>query len=104
VRGSILGDFPEIFRPELKGGPFRERGSKDLGEWSLVVRSVAEWDFDRIPRLLSWPLRDLFLAYLAILKRDAIARYHHDLMIWAVLAPHRKESTKPPRLPRILDS
>jgi hypothetical protein len=49
-----------------------------------------------------WPLRELLLSYIAILKRDARARYEHDMLMWAVLAPHLKNPSSPPRPPRIL--
>jgi hypothetical protein len=67
-----------------------------------VVRVVAEWDPDRVRERLLWPLRELLLAYIAILKRNAEARYEHDVAVWATLAPHQKKPGSPPRLPRIL--
>jgi hypothetical protein len=51
---------------------------------------------------VTWPLRDVLLAYLAILKKEAQARYEQDLQIWAALAPHQKTPESPPRLPKIL--
>jgi hypothetical protein len=81
-----------------------ERGAQDLGEWGLVVRVVADWEPARIRERLLWPLRDLLLAYLSILKREALDRYHHDLEVWAMLAPHQKTPGSPPRPPRILKS
>jgi len=49
-------------------------------------------------------LRDLLLAYIAILKRDALARYEHDMLVWAALAPHQKNASSPPKPPRLLRS
>jgi hypothetical protein len=63
---------------------------------------VADWDPARIRECLIWPLRDLLLAYVAILKRDALDRYQHDLAVWAMLAPHQKSPGSPPKTPRIL--
>jgi hypothetical protein len=81
-----------------------ERGAEDLGEWGLVVRVVADWDPARVHERLLWSLRDLLLAYLAILRRDALERYQHDLAVWATLAPHQKSPGSPPKPPRILKS
>jgi hypothetical protein len=47
-------------------------------------------------------LRDLLLAYIAILKRQAAEAYRHDLSMWATLAPHQKKPDSPPKIPRIL--
>jgi hypothetical protein len=81
-----------------------ERGAEDLGEWGLVVRVVADWDPAQVRERLLWPLRDLLLAYIAILRRQAQDRYEHDLEVWAMLAPHQKSPGSPPRPPRILKS
>jgi hypothetical protein len=81
-----------------------ERGAQDLGEWGLTVRVVADWDPARVGERLLWPLRDLLLAYLAILKREAQQRYDQDLAVWAALAPHQKSPGSPPKPPRILKS
>jgi hypothetical protein len=69
-----------------------------------VVRVVADWDPARVRERLLWPLRDLLLGYLAILKREAQERYQHDLAVWAALAPHQKSPGSPPKPPRILRS
>lgn len=88
----------------MKGGRWRERGARDLGEWGLVVRVVADWDPDRMKERFLWPLRELLLAYVAILKSEAQERYQNDLAIWAMLAPHQKNPGSPPKAPKILRS
>jgi len=65
---------------------------------------MAAWDPERAERLMCWPLRDLLLAYIALLKREAESRYRFDLGMWARLAPHQKSETKPPKAPKILRS
>jgi hypothetical protein len=65
---------------------------------------VAKWDPAGVRESRLWPLRELLLAYLAILKRDALDRYQHDLEVWAILAPHQKNPGSPPKPPRILKS
>lgn len=69
-----------------------------------MVRVVADWDPARVKERLVWPLRDLLLAYLSILKSQLQERYEHDLQVWATLAPHQKNPGSPPRPPRILKS
>jgi hypothetical protein len=53
---------------------------------------------------MDWPIRELLLAYLSILKREAQDRYEIDLQVWAALAPHQKDPPKPPKVPKILKS
>ncbi len=88
----------------MKGGRWQERGAQDLGEWGLVLRVVADWDPERIAARALWPLRELLLAYVAFLKRQALERYENDVQVWATLAPHQDQASKPPRLPKILRS
>lgn len=78
------------------------RGAEDLGDWDLLVRELADWDFARAQELMGFPVRELLLAYLALLKERAREAYEHDLQVWAALAPHQEKPTKPPRLPGIL--
>ena len=51
---------------------------------------------------MDWPLRDLFLAYLARLRETARQTYQAELLVWAVLAPYQKRQSKPPDVPAIL--
>lgn len=51
-----------------------------------------------------WPIRELLLAYIDILKRQALERYQADMQVWATLAPHQEKQSKPPRPPKILKS
>jgi len=51
---------------------------------------------------MDWPLRDLFLNFLEILKDNARAQYRADVLVWAVLAPYSKRGSKPPAIPSIL--
>lgn len=67
-----------------------------------MVRTVAGWDPARAAQTLMWPLRDLLLAYLDILRREAMARYERDLLVWAALAPHQKNPQPAPKPPKIL--
>jgi len=70
----------------------------------MIVREVAEYDPARFDALMDWPLRDLFLAFIERLKRQARRSYEVDVLVWAVLAPYQKRQTKPPGLPAILRS
>ncbi len=69
-----------------------------------MARVVAEWDPAQARLVFRWSLRELLLAYVALLKRDALERYEADLQVWAALAPYQKSATGPPRPPRILRS
>jgi hypothetical protein len=47
-------------------------------------------------------LRDLFLAYLAILKERARLDYWARMIVWASLVPYQKRPDPQPDVPRIL--
>lgn len=51
---------------------------------------------------MAWPLRDMFLAFLARLQDRARENYELELLVWAILAPHQKRQSKPPDLPAVL--
>lgn len=69
-----------------------------------MIREVAAGDVDRALRIRDWPMRDLFLGYVEVLKRDARRIYEIDLLVWSALAPHQRRKTDPPRIPKILRS
>jgi hypothetical protein len=66
------------------------------------VLSIAGHDLDRAERVLLWPLRDMLESYVWRLRRDATDTHRHDMLVWALLAPHQKRPDKPPRRPEIL--
>lgn len=49
-----------------------------------------------------WPLREALLAFQDLLEKDAASVYAQDVQVWALLEPHRKKKSKPPKLPKIL--
>jgi hypothetical protein len=53
---------------------------------------------------MQWPVREILLAYIAVLKQQALERYQADLQVWATLAPHQEKASKPPEPPKILKS
>jgi hypothetical protein len=63
---------------------------------------MAGHDPAQFDRLMDWPLRDLFLAYIARLREAARDSYEVDLLVWAILAPHQKRVPRAPDLPAIL--
>jgi hypothetical protein len=74
-----------------------------LGEWSAVVREVADYDLDRAERIArTWPVDDVLHAYLDRLRRTAVEEHRNALVVWASLAPHLKKRTPPPATPAIL--
>jgi len=67
-----------------------------------MVRVLADYDPSRIPALLRWPLREALLCYVERLKREATIEYRHQVLVWAMTAPHVKGKQKPPGIPAIL--
>jgi hypothetical protein len=54
--------------------------------------------------VVDWPLREMFLAYIERLKRQARRSYEIDVLTWAILAPYQKRRSKAPEAPAILRS
>ncbi len=54
-------------------------------------------------RVLDWQLRDVLLAYLAWLRRQASTEFKHSQVVWALIAPHVKKPPTQPKLPAILE-
>lgn len=104
ARGELARDFRYCFARgrDVVLGTVAERGDYDLGEWGHIIRALAGYDPTAIPAVLRWPIREALLAYEHRLKRDAEQRYTHDVIVWALLAPHQKRAPKPPDLPPIL--
>jgi hypothetical protein len=67
-----------------------------------MIREVANFDPARVEVVLDWGLRDVLLAYVAILKERERTKYYVDLLLWAMLAPYVKRKERPPQLPKIL--
>lgn len=59
-------------------------------------------DYDAATRALDWPVRDLLVALVIVLRRAALADYRADRAVWAALAPYSKEKLPQPELPAIL--
>lgn len=51
---------------------------------------------------MEWPLREMFLAFLARLQERARSNYELELLVWAILAPYQKRAGKPPDVPAVL--
>lgn len=77
---------------EVEGDP--------LGEWGGIVRILARHDFDRLERVIDWPIREVLRAYMAHLRREALLQFRFESLRWAVLAPYSK--AEHPGLPGIL--
>lgn len=52
--------------------------------------------------VLGWPLRELLLAYVEIMKAEALETYRHAQLVYWVQVPNVKKPGKPPTVPRIL--
>lgn len=66
------------------------------------MRALAGFDWERMQLVMHWPLREALLAFENLLEKEAAAVYAQDVNVWALLEPHRKKKTKPPKLPKIL--
>lgn len=69
-----------------------------------MIREVGRDDHGRIREVLDWPLREVMLAYVALLKAAALRTYEMELLVWSSLAPHMRRKTDPPKIPRVLRS
>ena len=67
-----------------------------------MVRELAGWDPDRAKTIIRWPIREALLAYIARFKEEALKAFRFESLMWAVLAPHAKKKTDPPKIPAIL--
>src|SRR5690606_324129 len=89
---GIVRDFPELFQraPKNKRPSRQARGCLTYGEWNHVIRVVAGHDYERAHAVSNWPIREGLLAYVHLLRKDAIAHHRHEELVWAALDPHRK--------------
>jgi hypothetical protein len=67
-----------------------------------MVRELADWDPARAACVVRWPLREALLGYVAILRAEALKAYRFETLLWAMLAPHAKKKTSPPKIPDLL--
>jgi hypothetical protein len=67
----------------------------------VPLREVAEYDPDRIARVLKWRISDLLLRYLHLKRVEAMEMFRLQLLIHAFLAPYRKKDAMDdgPQLP-----
>lgn len=70
--------------------------------WGPVIRTLAGYDVQRYTEVARWNIREACIAFTAYLRREALAEYRHQTIVWAMLAPHQKEKRDAPKLPAIL--
>lgn len=68
-----------------------------------MVRELAGYDYDKAQQVLLWPVREALLAFEERLRQQALDSYRHELLVWAVMAPHAKKVPEAPALPSILN-
>ncbi len=72
----------------------------------MLIRELADYDYDRAVRILDWPIREGMLAYVAKLRRVALEQWRWSRMEWAALKLVKPGKTgklvDPPKMPRIL--
>ncbi|HET7552198.1 MAG TPA: hypothetical protein VFK04_12980 [Gemmatimonadaceae bacterium] len=54
-------------------------------------------------KVLDWQLRDVLLAYLAWLRREARSRYQHAQLLWGIIATQVTKPPEHPTLPPVLE-
>lgn len=52
--------------------------------------------------MVGWPLVEVLMAYLEVVKDQAQHAHEIDLQVWAAIAPYAKKDLKPPAIPPIL--
>lgn len=61
-----------------------------------MVRELADYQLERFPAVLRWPMREALIAYRMRMRAIALHDWERELATWAALAPHsRKKSTAP---------
>lgn len=66
------------------------------------MRAVAGQDYRRAQDILRWPLRELLIAYVALLRERAERVYMFEVIEWSLLQPHSKKKLPQPKKDRIL--
>lgn len=67
-----------------------------------MVRELAHYRLEEIPRVLRWPMREALISYRSLMIEAARAAYRHELQVWAAIAPHGKKKSEPPQPPPII--
>lgn len=67
----------------------------------MIVREIAGWDYARAQQLLDWPLREVLLAYLHLVRDRALADHRFNTIMWRIGSAFGGKSN-PPRPPPIL--
>jgi hypothetical protein len=67
-----------------------------------MVRELADYDVERMPRVFRWPLREALIAYEHRTVEAAKVEFRHRMLVWACVAPHSSKRIHPPQPPPIL--
>lgn len=78
-----------------------EKSAHNFGDFDAVIRELAEHDPSKFKWALSLPIRDGLLLLEHRMKMEAVEAFKHQQLLWALLAPHCKNS-EPPEVPEIL--
>lgn len=52
--------------------------------------------------MVGWPLVEVLIACVEVIKARAQHAYEIDLQVWAAVAPYAKKQIKPPAVPALL--
>jgi len=63
------------------------------------VWTLAGSDPERALRVARMPMALALEGYAHAVREQAVMQYRHDVLVWAMTAPHAKSPAEPPRLP-----
>jgi hypothetical protein len=66
------------------------------------VREVARYDAGRYPAIACWPLRELLVSYVALIKEQAEDGYKHAQLLYQVRNAFSDGKEQPPPIPPLL--
>lgn len=82
-----------------------ERGAlAHLGNWEPFVREVARGNYDQARAIEHWPLDELLLAYLELVKEQLREEFRHRQLLYQVRTIWGGSKEQPPAVPDLLRS
>ena len=96
---------PEPFDPfDRRVEHHSRRGALQLDGWDTIARTVARYDFNALQRVVTWPIREVLVAYVEHLHQRAAHAYEQDISNFTVIAVNSSKKLDPPEMPELLTS
>lgn len=73
-----------------------------LGEWEPFVREVAHGDYERAQAIQYWPVCEVLIAYLELIKDHLREGYRHAQLLYQIRVSFGGGKQTPPELPQLL--